>query len=82
MKAKAPEPPSALDGHPLPNDLRERFARLIGVIYDFDPLKPQPSILHLAETALRATCRLTPAGWVSMRRYSLNGGAGPSVPLR
>lgn len=77
-----PAPPLALDGLPLPDVLRARFARLIDSIHAFDPLRPSHTVLHLAEQALRKTCTLTPAGWISLRSYVLNDGKGPSMRLR
>lgn len=77
-----PGVPLELDGHALPVELRERFARLIDAIYAIDPMRYSGAILQLAEIALRATCRLTPFGWVSVLRYTLDGGRGPSFRLR
>lgn len=82
MKFGAPRAPTHLDGRLLPETLQARFARLIAVIYDLDPLRQRQAILHLAETALRATATLTPNGWASLRTYSLGGGDGPSLRLR
>lgn len=77
MKFRPIQCPREMDGLALPEDLAERFSKLIAVLQALDPTKPSDGIVRYAETVLRATCQRTPRGWTSLRGYALNNGRGP-----
>lgn len=74
-----PEAPRTLDGHRLPDDLRDRLQALIDILYADEPTRDPDSILRQAISAFRQTAKVARGRWILLRVATLDGGAGPAI---